>query len=137
MVTGKNKTKNPVGSEAVREDLVRELKHLRVTVREVGESFILRLEGEIETMIGLLATIPAAPLKKGAPDWLHEIRELKLKPAKGRLKDLKGLDALIEELADQVMSCPGREKDAAASERPADADGGDDAALDCRQGSPL
>jgi len=104
MVTEKKKTKNPLGGEAVREDLVRELKNLRVTVREVGENFILRREGEIETIVGLLATIPAAPLKKEAPDWLHEIRELKLKPVKGRLKDLKELDTLIEELADRVMT---------------------------------
>ena len=104
MVTPKKKTKGPTSGEAVREDLMRELKHLRAAVREVGESFILRREGEIETIIGLLATIPAASLKTGAPDWLHEIRELKLKPAKGRLKDLKGLDELIAVLADQVMS---------------------------------
>ena len=104
MIVEKKKTKGPLSSQAVREELVRELKHLRATVREVGENFILRREGEIETIVGLLATIPAAPLKKEAPDWLHEIRELKLKPAKGRLKDLKELDALIEELADQVMT---------------------------------
>lgn len=104
MVMEKKKTKGPLSSEAVREELVRELKHLRAAVREVGENFILRREGEIETIIGLLATITAAPLKKEAPGWLHEIRELKLKPAKGRLKDLKGLDVLIEELADQVIT---------------------------------
>ena len=104
MAAEKRKTKGFLSCEAVREDLVRELRHLRVTVREVGENFILRREGEIETIIGLLATIPASPLKKEAPDWLHEIRELKLKPAKGRLKDLKELDELIEELADQVMT---------------------------------
>jgi len=104
MVTEKKKTKSPVKNEPIREELLRELKHLRATVREVGENFILRREGEIETIIGLLATIPAAPLKKEAPGWLHEIREVKLKPAKGRLRDLKALDALIEELADQVMT---------------------------------
>jgi hypothetical protein len=104
MVTEKKKTKSRLKSEEVREELVRELKHLRVTVREVGENFILRREGEIETIIGLLATIPAAPLKTEASGWLHEIRELKLKPAKGRFKDLKEIDALIEELADHVMT---------------------------------
>jgi hypothetical protein len=104
MVAEKKKPKSPPRGEAVREELVRELKHLRVTVREVGENFILRREGEIETIIGLLATIPAAPLKTEAPGWLHEIRELKLKPAKGRFKDLKEIEALIEELADQVMT---------------------------------
>lgn len=104
MVTDKKKTKTPLSGQAVREELMRELKHLRAEVREVGESFILRREGEIETIIGLLATVPATPLKTEAPGWLHEIRELKLKPAKGRVKDLKELDALIEELADQVMT---------------------------------
>ena len=91
-------------SEAVREELVRELKHLRGAEREAGENFILRREGEIETIIGHLATIPATPLKAGAPEWLHESRELKLKPAKGRLKDLKELDALIGNLADHVIN---------------------------------
>ena len=104
MVPEKKRTKHSLSSEAVREELVRELKHLRATVRDVGENFILRREGEIETIIGLLTTIPPAPLKTEAPDWLHEIRELKLKPAKGRLKDLKELDVLIEELADRVMT---------------------------------
>lgn len=104
MVTDKKKTKTPLSGDAVREELMRELKYLRATVREVGENFILRREGEIETIIGLLSTIPATPLKAEAPGWLHEIRELKFKPAKGRLKDLKGLDLLIEELADQVTT---------------------------------
>jgi hypothetical protein len=111
MVTEKKKTKSLLSSKAVRDELVRELKHLRGTVREVGESFILRREGEIETIIGHLAAITAAPLKAEAPGWIHDIRELKLKPAKGRLKDLKEIDALIEELADQVMSAQVGDKD--------------------------
>ena len=104
MAANTKKTKSSMKSEEVREELVRELKHLRGAVREAGENFILRREGEIETIIGHLATIPATPLKAGAPEWLHEIRELKLKPAKGRLKDLKELDALIGNLADHVIN---------------------------------
>jgi len=111
MVKEKTKAKSPLSSVAVREDLVRELKHLRAVVHEVGENFILRREGEIETIIGLLTTIPAGSLKKEAPGWLHEIRELKLKPAKGRSKDLKEIDRLIEILADQVMSAQDGKKD--------------------------
>ena len=103
MAANTKKPKSAMKSEAVREELVRELKHLRGAVREAGENFILRREGEIETIIGHLATIPATPLKAGAPEWLHEIRELKLKPAKGRLKDLKEISELISDLADQVM----------------------------------
>jgi hypothetical protein len=104
MIAEKKKPNRPSRSEEVGEELVRELKHLRVLVRDAGESFILRREGEIETIISHLAAVPRSPLKTELPGWLQEIRELKLKPAKGRLKDLKEIDALIEKLTDQVMS---------------------------------
>lgn len=86
------------------EELVQELKHLRVLVREVGEQFILRREGEIEAIISNLAAVSPATLRSELPGLLHGMRALRLKPAKGRLKDLKGLDGLIEELADRVVS---------------------------------
>jgi len=89
---------------AVREELVQELRHLRGVVREIGEQFILCREGEIETIISNLAAVPAGKLRAVAPGLLREIRSLKLKPAKGRMKDLKGLGGLIEELADRVIS---------------------------------
>jgi hypothetical protein len=98
----KNTKRAPNG--AVLEELVQELKHLRGLVRETGEQFILRREGEIETIISNLAAVPAGKVRSEAPGLLHEIRSLKLKPAKGRIKDLKGLDNLIEELADRVIS---------------------------------
>ena len=81
-----------------------ELRHLRVQVREVGEHFILRHEGAIETIISNLDNVPQGRLKTGMPEWLQNIRGLRLKPAKGRLKDLKGIVALIEELTEQVVS---------------------------------
>jgi hypothetical protein len=89
---------------AVLEELTQELKHLRGLVRETGEQFILRREGEIETIISNLAAVPAGKVRSEAPGLLHEIRSLRLKPAKGRLKDLKGLEEVIEELADRVIS---------------------------------
>ena len=104
MVMKTTKSKCRVTASAAREELGREMKHLRTAVREAGETFILRREGEIETIIGHLEAMPATSLKTKAPGWLHGIRDLKLKPAKGRLKDLKALDGLIEELADQVMT---------------------------------
>lgn len=111
------KRKPTRGGETLREEMVQELKHLRGTVREIGENFILRREGEIETIIGLLATIPAVPLKKEAPEWLHEIRSLKLKPGKGRLKDLKGLDLLCEALADLIMTAQDSDAGGSAGKR--------------------
>ena len=89
---------------AVLEELVQELKHLRGLVRETGEQFILRREGEIETIISNLAAVPVGKLRREAPGLLHEIRSLRLKPDKGRIKDLKGLNGLIEELANRVIS---------------------------------
>ena len=103
MSTEKKKAKSPLSRDAVMEELVGELRHLRAAVREVGESFILRREGEIETLISHLAAVPTALLKRESSAWLREIRDLKLKPAKGRVKDLKGIDGLIEGLTDQVI----------------------------------
>lgn len=96
--------KSRANNGAVREELVQELKHLRTLVCDVGEQFILRCEGEIETIISHLAALPPRELKASAPEWLREIHNLRLKPAKGRLKDLKGIDRLIGELADRVVS---------------------------------
>lgn len=98
------------GKGVVKEELVQELKHLRGLVRETGEHFILRREGEIETIISHLDDVTPVILKSEAPNWLNEIRSLKLKPAKGRLKDLRGIEELIEELAEEVMSAQERRK---------------------------
>jgi hypothetical protein len=103
MVTEQKGTKR-VTNGAIREELVQELKHLRGLVRETGEQFILRREGEIETIISHLAAVPAGKLRGEAPGLLHGIRCLRLKPDKGRIKDMKGLNGLIEELANRVMS---------------------------------
>ena len=86
------------------EELELELRHLRALVREVGEHFILRHEGAIETIISNLESVPHGRLKAGMPEWLLHIRGLRLKPAKGRMKDLKVVVALIEELSELVIS---------------------------------
>ncbi|BDV44084.1 hypothetical protein GURASL_30070 [Geotalea uraniireducens] len=80
-----------------------ELKLLRSVVREIGESFILRREGEIETLLGCLETLPRKRVRDAAPEWLRELHRLKVKPHKGRLRDLKELDRLVGELMEQFM----------------------------------
>ena len=91
-------------TDAVMEELGHELRHLRALVREVGESFILRREGEIEALIGHLATVPPAVLRSEAATWLRALHGLEVKPDKGRTKDLKGIDALVEDLTEHVLS---------------------------------
>jgi len=93
------------------EELVRELRHMRALVREIGENVILRREGEIETVICNLDAVPPAKLWAVASSLLHDIRNLRVKPAKGRLKDLKGLNELIQEIADRVISAQDRSTD--------------------------
>ena len=90
------------------EELARELRHLRSLVREVGENFILRREGEIEAVISSLDAVPPVKVRAVASSLLHEIQSLKVKPSKGRLKDLRGLNELIGEMADQVINAQNR-----------------------------
>ncbi len=104
MTTEKKRAKSRLSREANQEELVGELRHLRGAIREVGGNFVLRSEGEIETVISQLETIPTVLLKRESGSWLHEIRDLKLKPSKGRLRDLKGIDRLIDGLADKIIS---------------------------------
>jgi hypothetical protein len=99
-------------SSETREELIREFKHLRVLVREIGENFILRQEGEIETAISNLEGLSPAKLRAVAPALIQELRLLKVKPAKGRFKDLKELNRLFEELTNRVISAQDRGKGA-------------------------
>lgn len=99
-------TKGKTGQDhaAAEEELILELRHLRIAIREAAENFALRREGEIESLIGHLQGLPAAARKNLVAAWQQEIRHVKLKPEKGRMKDLKGVDSLLERLADGVIS---------------------------------
>ncbi|GFE57919.1 hypothetical protein [Geobacter sp. AOG1] len=96
-------------------ELTAELRQLRRLVRDIGESFILRREGEIETLIAYLAALPAGRVRAEAPAWLRMVRQLKVKPAKGRLKDVKDMDRLIGELMDVLIDA--QEKGKASAPR--------------------
>jgi hypothetical protein len=98
METGKKSRQGTVQHE-----LVNELKALRASVRETAEGFILRKEGEIETLLDYLLKMPPTKLKAIARPWLREAQALKLKPAKGRIKDLKKIDHLLQDLLDGLI----------------------------------
>jgi hypothetical protein len=92
------------GAQELQHDMIDELKMLRSLVRETAEGFILRKEGEIESLLAYLNTLTPAKLKAVSTPWLRDLRELKLKPAKGRGKDLKRIDSLLEELFNQIIA---------------------------------
>ena len=89
--------------EALQHELIAELKSLRESVRDVADGFILCREGEIETLLEYLLKMPTDRLKVIARPWLRETRSLKLKPAKGRIKDLKKIDTLLHDLLNNII----------------------------------
>ena len=80
-----------------------ELEKLRQDLRATVRAYAARLEvGLAESRAALVSSKPAEELSR---DRLHELRELmilvrkrKLKPDKGRRKDLRKIDSLIEDL---------------------------------------
>jgi len=70
---------------------------------DTAQNFVLRREGNIEAILACLGTLPRKKIRENSPAWLREIRELKLKPHKGRLKDLKVIDRLIKDLKTTLL----------------------------------
>jgi len=89
--------------ETLQNQLSSELKALRISVRESAESFMLCKEGEIENLLDSLMKLSPRKLKSAALLWMRELRDLKLKPQKGRIKDLKKLDNILESLANHLI----------------------------------
>jgi hypothetical protein len=98
--------KDKAGKRAadVRQELLTELHSLRGTIRDIGEGFILKKEGEIEALTGYLLTMPAGKLKAIAGNWLKESRELAVKPSKGRIRDLKKVNNLLDDLISSIVA---------------------------------
>lgn len=102
MMVGRDKG-SKTGHDETRDELVKELKYLRSVIRDVGEGYIIRKEGEIEALLGYLGALPPRAVRQMSRGWLKEMRNLPVKPSKGRLKDLKRIDMLLEDLLDTVI----------------------------------
>lgn len=101
MIANIHRGKKTVHDETA-EKLINELKYLRSVVRDVGEGFIIRKEGEIEVLLNCLDALPPRTVHQVSKSWLKELRTLPIKPAKGRLKDLKRIESLLEDLRETV-----------------------------------
>lgn len=81
-----------------------ELDHLRAEFRSALENYATRVEADIaglqETVLKLSSKekIPAAKLRD-LRDMLTLLRGFSIKPEKGRRKDLKKIDSLLDDLA--------------------------------------
>lgn len=82
-----------------------ELRHLRTLLREVAANYISALEADIEQVIEALGVADQRPMRDSQVrpelrDMLDHIRALRVKPRKGRRRDMKRMDKLIGELAE-------------------------------------
>ena len=87
--------------------LASELRALHRDLRTVANAYIIRLETDL--FGGLAALRACGPIEQIPPEMMHEIRDLtiivrnrKLKPEKGRRKDLRKIDSLIGDLVATV-----------------------------------
>jgi len=92
--------------EDQRAEIVAELHALRATLDEVVAQFRVRAGGQLaEVERGVQGSSPngakvAPPTARARAEMLRQVRLLRVKPRKGRVKDIVRLAELIEELVE-------------------------------------
>jgi hypothetical protein len=98
------RAKKPTRQELARQ-VSQELVKLRPILKDIGTALLDRLDGELAVLSRGLAgegqsddlpNVPRAPILSG---MLADIEALKVKPKKGRVKDLGRIEALLESLS--------------------------------------
>jgi hypothetical protein len=111
--TGKGHVKKRgKGAKPSRRELGREvsqeLMKLRPILKDIGAALLGRLDGELdgialslsgESLHGESAVLPQLPILSA---MLAEIKALKLKSKKGRVKDLRRIEVLLESLSARI-----------------------------------
>jgi hypothetical protein len=84
-----------------------ELRLLHRDLRTIAKAYIARLENDLFVCLAALRSY--GPIEQVPREMLHQIRDLtiivrnrKLKPEKGRRKDLRKLDSLIVDLVSTI-----------------------------------
>ncbi|HUJ75973.1 MAG TPA: hypothetical protein VL359_14010, partial [bacterium] len=89
-------------------DLARELTGLRALVEETARQFELNVKARIDELLHIMespAEIPGAPLPAfGALEKMtRRIQRVRVKPHRGRAKDLKRLQDLVDDLSAPLL----------------------------------
>lgn len=100
----KTEPKSKSASALPLQTVAEELAFLRKTFRDLAETYAMQVEAEITRLYS--AVLADAEGKKKLPasraadlrDMLMLLRSLDVKPSKGRRRDLKKIETLIEEL---------------------------------------
>lgn len=84
-----------------------ELRALHRDLRTTAKAYVARLENDL--LVCLAALRSYGPIEQISRDMLHQIRDLtiilrnrKLRPEKGRRKDLRKIDSLIVDLVSTI-----------------------------------
>jgi hypothetical protein len=85
--------------------LVQELHALRSTIDVIIDHYGMNVKARVEEMLrtlegkDVIGEDQPHPDKKAIEKMLLKVRDMKVKPKKGRLKDLKRIGALLDELS--------------------------------------
>lgn len=95
-------------SVSLQKSIQSELKHLRVMLKTVAQKFLLRAEGQIESLARELSEPNLSDTFAGlTPEQVEKslrairdlIKTLKVRPDRGRHKDLKRIENLLESIS--------------------------------------
>ena len=93
--------------EKYRDELIRRLRMLRADIDLIIDHYRINCISRVEEMLRILEhrdTIGEDSVEPGVDNvrrMLSQLGDLKVKPKKGRLKDLKRIDALLDQLLSQ------------------------------------
>ncbi|HRZ87291.1 MAG TPA: hypothetical protein P5287_05695 [bacterium] len=95
--------------EQTRKAIIAELRHFRATVHQALVSFQQRTEGEIQTVIDLFTNktigvtdAEMAEHRKAADEMVSMLKRIKLKANKGRRKDIRRIEEMIDALREKT-----------------------------------
>jgi hypothetical protein len=105
---GKLRAAGKASRQQLGRQVAQEILKLRPVLKEIGTALLDRLEGELTGVAvsldgsGMAGDAPILPGTTVLSGMLADIKTLKLKPRKGRLKDLRRLEALLESLGARI-----------------------------------
>ena len=82
----------------LRRELQTELRYLRTVLREVTENYASAREADLEQIVEAVLEDGVSGRDAKLQGMLDHLRTLKVKPRKGRLKDIARIDKLVAEL---------------------------------------
>jgi hypothetical protein len=104
MISKPRKKRSYIRNTSRNKELIREVKYLRSIAKDVADRYSLRVQACLINIIRILESSDAnirtmkRPNDKTAREMLCCVRSLKVKPKKGRPKDLSRIDAVTKKL---------------------------------------